>query len=121
MSKYFIVETNDTSKSVIEDALRDRGLNFVTVWEASPLYNGYCLTKLAISSIWDYETAAAHGDEEGNEGRRYRSWDELTEQQKHAFTDRLTQFLESYRADHLDLNLLLSDDLTFREAAVDPG
>ena len=109
MASNFMITVDDTTESAVQDALKRSGINCTEARESTAIHDGYALTELMIASTWNYETGYERCEEPQGSNCGHRSWQQLSEEQKHLFASRLAGFLNICRIEELEADLLLRD------------
>ena len=93
---------------LVRKALEDAGITALACQPANPEHSGYILTEEMAKTAWEQESGYSHCRGQcSHETDRHRPWDELEEDQKHAFLEHYAEFIEEARTDDLILSELL--------------
>ena len=79
---------------------------------------GHIVTDLLAQGIWDHESGAQECQGNCPPERRHLTWDQLTQDQKVAFTANYARFLTNCTSDELLLNTLLENEDLFEQVAL---
>ena len=100
----------ETGLKEIEEVLNRAGIHVQQTRTVTPIHNGYSMTDLLITGIWDHETGYEQCRGKCNQ---HRSWDSLNPEQKRSFTDRYTQFIENCQEADFQPEVLITGDDQF--------